>query len=97
MKLVNSPLPKKEAWQCVVKMLAAPVNPSDLNQISGSYALLPKELPATPGNEGVGVIEEGDAEGRFKAGDRVIFTAPLQGNHLPKSNHHSLLDRNVAE
>lgn len=61
-------------------MLAAPVNPSDLNQIQGTYALLPERLPATPGNEGVGVIEEADRDGHFASGDRVIFSTPLQGN-----------------
>lgn len=65
-------------------MLAAPVNPSDLNQIQGSYALLPEQLPATPGNEGVGVIEEADGDGHFSIGDRVIFSTPLQGNQVAR-------------
>ena len=36
-------------------MLAAPINPADLNVIEGTYGDLP-ELPATIGNEGVGRI-----------------------------------------
>jgi trans-2-enoyl-CoA reductase len=36
-------------------MLAAPVNPADLNVIEGKYGELPK-LPATIGNEGVGRV-----------------------------------------
>jgi NADPH:quinone reductase-like Zn-dependent oxidoreductase len=41
-------------------MIASPVNPSDLMYISGKYGLKP-QLPATPGFEGVGVVEEAGA------------------------------------
>ncbi|MDX2079388.1 MAG: 2-enoyl thioester reductase domain-containing protein [Terrimicrobiaceae bacterium] len=40
-----------------LEMLAAPINPADLNVIEGKYGELP-ELPATIGNEGVGRIAE---------------------------------------
>lgn len=39
-----------------VRMLAAPINPSDLNMIEGVYGIKP-HLPAYGGNEGVGVVE----------------------------------------
>ncbi|XP_044523894.1 enoyl-[acyl-carrier-protein] reductase, mitochondrial isoform X1 [Gracilinanus agilis] len=55
-----------------MKMLAAPVNPADINVIQGTYALLPK-LPAVGGNEGVGqVLEVGSEVTRVKPGDLVI-------------------------
>jgi hypothetical protein len=38
-----------------VKVLAAPINPSDLYQISGNYGVDPV-LPARPGSEGVGEL-----------------------------------------
>ncbi|XP_054996824.1 enoyl-[acyl-carrier-protein] reductase, mitochondrial isoform X2 [Sorex araneus] len=55
-----------------VKMLAAPINPSDINMIQGNYGLLP-ELPAVGGNEGVGQVEAvgSDVTG-LKPGDWVI-------------------------
>jgi NADPH:quinone reductase-like Zn-dependent oxidoreductase len=40
-----------------VRMIASPVNPSDLLFVHGRYGVLPK-LPATPGFEGVGVVDE---------------------------------------
>jgi len=40
-----------------VKVLAAPINPSDLYQISGNYGVDPI-LPARPGSEGVGRVTE---------------------------------------
>ncbi|KAF7467438.1 Hypothetical predicted protein [Marmota monax] len=55
-----------------VKMLAAPINPSDINMIQGNYGLLPK-LPAVGGNEGVGQVEAvGCRVTRLKPGDWVI-------------------------
>src|SRR5204862_169135 len=44
--------------QVRVRMLASPVNPSDLLTIRGEYGRRPR-LPLTPGYEGVGVVEEG--------------------------------------
>ncbi len=39
-----------------VRMLASPINPSDLMTVRGIYGRRP-ELPATPGYEGVGIID----------------------------------------
>ncbi len=55
----------------LVRLLAAPINPADLNTIEGTYGVKPN-LPATPGIEGCGVVEESDS-GDFEVGDRVIF------------------------
>jgi len=41
--------------EVLLDMLAAPINPADINVIEGTYGELP-ELPATIGNEGVGRI-----------------------------------------
>jgi len=49
-------LPEPQPGEVRVRMLAAPVNPSDLLTVRGQYARLPK-LPATPGFEGVGIVE----------------------------------------
>lgn len=40
-----------------VRMLLSPINPSDLLKVRGVYGALP-HLPAVPGFEGVGVVEE---------------------------------------
>jgi trans-2-enoyl-CoA reductase len=49
------PSPTPAAGEAIVKMLAAPINPADLNQIEGKYPIR-AELPATPGFEGAGVV-----------------------------------------
>ena len=55
-----SPRPLKSG-QVRVKVLAAPINPSDLLQISGNYGVDPV-LPSNPGSEGVGRVVETSAE-----------------------------------
>lgn len=58
--------------QVRVRMLAAPINPSDLLTIEGRYGRLPN-LPAAAGYEGVGVVEAtgGGLLGWLRKGKRV--------------------------
>jgi trans-2-enoyl-CoA reductase len=60
-----------DAGELRVRILAAPINPADLNTIEGTYGVKPP-LPAVPGIEGCGIVEAGAAAG-IQAGDRVIF------------------------
>src|SRR4051794_26198553 len=57
-----------------VRMLAAPMNPSDLLTIEGRYAKTP-DLPAIPGYEGVGVVERsgGGLLAALRKGKRVAL------------------------
>ncbi len=55
----------------LVRILAAPLNPADLNTIEGTYGVKPA-LPATPGIEGCGIVEASNSAD-FEAGDHVIF------------------------
>ena len=50
------PVPEPGPGQVRVRMLASPINPSDLMTIRGQYGRRPP-LPATPGFEGVGVVD----------------------------------------
>jgi NADPH:quinone reductase len=54
----NVPAPAPRAGEVRVRMLASPINPSDIMAIRGQYGIRPA-LPATPGFEGVGVVVEG--------------------------------------
>lgn len=51
------PAPDCGAGEVRVRMLASPVNPSDLMTVRGVYGRRP-QLPFIPGYEGVGVVEE---------------------------------------
>jgi len=58
--------------EVVIGMLAAPVNPADINVIEGTYGDLPA-LPATIGNEGVGrVVETGSNVRHLFPGQMVL-------------------------
>ena len=55
-----------------VKMLAAPINPSDINMVEGVYGIK-ASFPAVGGNEGVGVVKKvGSGVKGLKEGDWVI-------------------------
>jgi mitochondrial enoyl-[acyl-carrier protein] reductase / trans-2-enoyl-CoA reductase len=57
-----------------VKVLAAPINPSDLYQISGNYGVEPV-LPARPGSEGVGRVIEVSAEVKNLSVNQLVLLA----------------------
>ena len=71
--VVEQPWPTPAADEVVVQMLAAPINPADLNAIEGKYPVRPA-LPATPGMEGAGrVVELGRSVKSVREGDLVIL------------------------
>ena len=73
LRLEEQPRPEPTAHQALVRLLAAPINPADLNQIEGKYPIR-APLPATPGFEGAGVIETVGAEVKdHAAGELVIL------------------------
>lgn len=73
--------PEVKAGEVRARMLASPVNPSDLMTVRGIYGQLP-QLPATPGFEGVGIVEEsgGGLLGRALVGRRVAVLNRTAGN-----------------
>jgi len=73
LKLENISLPNKlNESDVLVKMIAAPINPADLNMVEGVYGVRPT-LPAVGGNEGVGVVVEvGSRVKGVQVNDHVI-------------------------
>ena len=66
--------------QIRVRFLASPINPSDLNQIEGTYPVRPDQFPAVGGNEGLARVEEiGTGVIGLKSGDLVIPSKPALG------------------
>lgn len=91
LRLDRLELPALADGEVRLKILAAPVNPADLNLIEGTYGVKP-ELPAVPGLEGCGEVTESRAAD-FRPGDRAILLrragswathVQLPGEHLFK-------------
>jgi len=74
------PSPAPGPGEVRVRMLASPINPSDLLMVRGQYGKRPP-LPATPGFEGVGVVEEGSGLLAWRVkGKRVAVLNSGTGN-----------------
>lgn len=75
------PTPTPGRGEVLVRMRLSPINPSDLMYVRGQYGLKP-ETPATPGFEGVGVVEAsgGGLLGWFRVGKRVAVINDRRGN-----------------
>jgi trans-2-enoyl-CoA reductase len=71
LKLETFELPPLAAGEVDLKVLAAPINPADLNYVEGTYGVKPT-LPAVSGIEGCGEVVV-SRDSRFQTGDRVIF------------------------
>jgi NADPH:quinone reductase-like Zn-dependent oxidoreductase len=73
--------PSPGRGEVLVRMLASPLNPSDLLYPEGKYGLKPR-LPAIPGFEGVGVVEAsgGGLLGWLRNGKRVAVINDVRGN-----------------
>lgn len=76
--------PPVQPGQARVRMLLTPINPSDLLKVRGVYGTLDR-YPATPGFEGVGVVEEVHSTVArlvlgVKPGRRVVVLNQASGN-----------------
>uniref|UniRef100_A0A023G512 Enoyl-[acyl-carrier-protein] reductase, mitochondrial n=1 Tax=Amblyomma triste TaxID=251400 RepID=A0A023G512_AMBTT len=80
LELTEDPAPESlGAEEILVKILAAPINPSDINIIQGTYGYRP-DLPAKAGLEGVGeVVEVGPQVRNMEVGSWVLLPGGAWG------------------
>ena len=81
-KYVEKEIPSLGENEVLIRILKAPVNPSDLAFVTGNYGFK-KDLPVTPGMEGCGeviaagngkILENGEVRPLdVKVGDQVLF------------------------
>jgi NADPH:quinone reductase-like Zn-dependent oxidoreductase len=73
LELAEIPTPPLAPGEALVRVLLSPINASDLHMVRGRYGYQP-ELPASPGIEGVGIVEAvGPGVQGPMAGTRVVF------------------------
>src|SRR4030088_2859950 len=73
LELGGIPTPPVGAGEALVRVLLSPINASDLHMVRGRYGYQP-ELPASPGIEGVGIVEAvGPGVQGPIVGTRVVF------------------------
>jgi NADPH:quinone reductase-like Zn-dependent oxidoreductase len=84
LQLRDVPEPMPGPGEVRVRMLASPINPSDLLMVRGGYGRQPR-LPATPGFEGVGIVEAGSGLLAWRVrGKRVAVLNSGSGNWQEK-------------
>lgn len=71
LKLRELPSPKPGGQECLVRTRALALNFPDMLVVEGKYQMKP-DLPATPGMEAMGVVEEPGPGSRFHQGQRVL-------------------------
>ncbi|MEG9436510.1 zinc-dependent alcohol dehydrogenase family protein [Edaphobacter sp. HDX4] len=73
LELAEIPTPPLRPGEALVRVLLSPINASDLHMVRGRYGYQP-ELPASPGIEGVGIVEAiGPGLQAPTVGTRVVF------------------------
>ena len=80
--LRETPVPRPQAGQVLVRVAAAPVNPSDLGSLSGQSYGVERQYPFTPGLEGSGTVVAAGSGllPHLLMGRRVACSAMLSGN-----------------
>lgn len=81
LQLVLRTVPQLKPGDVLVRMAASPINPSDVNFLSGGYTT-GKELPVVPGIEGSGTVvaSGGSLMSRYLLGKRVACISPPDGD-----------------
>ena len=81
LRLDQAPVPEPGPGEVRVRMIASPINPSDLLTVQGRYGVRPA-LPFVPGYEGVGVVDKAGPGliGGFLVGRRVAVLNQAGGN-----------------
>lgn len=78
-KIAEREIPKLQPEEVLIKMAAAPCNPSDIAFLQGRYNVV-KSLPAIPGFEGAGTIINAGKKKKNMIGKRVSFFTQADGD-----------------
>ncbi|OIN60140.1 zinc-dependent alcohol dehydrogenase family protein [Arsenicibacter rosenii] len=75
LEATERPIPEPGPGEILIRVIASPINPSDLSFIQNRYGIRPKLPDSGAGFEGVGVIEKPGEGVDLRIGMRVSFTS----------------------
>ena len=90
LSLVEAPLPEPGPGEVRIKVIASPINPSDLMFVQNLYGIRP-QLPSGAGFEGVGVVDVVGADVQMRTGMRVSFTSVGTWSEYAIAHQRSLI------
>jgi len=90
LKTADTALPEPGPNEVRIKVIAAPINPSDIMFVQDLYGIRPK-LPSGAGFEGVGVVDALGEGVQMRTGMRVSFTAIGTWADYALAHHRSLI------
>ncbi|GAB4030672.1 zinc-dependent alcohol dehydrogenase family protein [Spirosoma gilvum] len=90
LKTADAPLPEPGPNEVRIKVIAAPINPSDSMFVQNLYGIRPK-LPSGAGFEGVGVVDALGEGVQMRTGMRVSFTSIGTWAEYAIAHHRSLI------
>ena len=79
--VMDVPEPHAGPGEARIRVKAAAVNPTDTVLRSGGQGRGPLKVPAIPGMDAAGIVDEADDTGRWQVGDRVMAIALPLGIH----------------
>ena len=90
LKLTELAIPEPGPNEVRVKVIAAPINPSDIMFVQNLYGIRP-QLPSGVGFEGVGIVEAVGEGVQIQTGTRVSFTSIGTWAEYAIAHHRSLI------
>lgn len=90
LKSTNIEMPEPKAGEVRIKVIASPINPSDLMFVQNLYGIRP-QLPSGAGFEGVGIVDALGEGVEMRTGMRVSFTSIGTWADYAIAHHRSLI------
>ncbi|GAB4021128.1 zinc-dependent alcohol dehydrogenase family protein [Spirosoma koreense] len=90
LKPVDVPMPEPGPNEVRVRVIASPINPSDIMFVQNLYGIRP-QLPSSAGFEGVGIVDAVGEGVQMPTGSRVSFTSIGTWSEYAIAHHRSLV------
>jgi NADPH:quinone reductase-like Zn-dependent oxidoreductase len=90
LETIDAQMPEPEPGEARVKVIASPINPSDIMFVQNLYGIRP-QLPSAAGFEGVGVVDAVGEGVQILPGTRVSFTGLGAWGEYAIVHHKSMI------